>query len=242
MLAIILASLGFGAVAVSADTLPPLPAEERLALPAVGFVRTKGPEKQVVCSGTLVAQDLVITSAHCTMKYVGLMNTVEFIAGRNGTRFIASSGAQEIIRHPVWSHAAGFGKHRYDIAVLRLARPIAAEYVAPISLLPENAPLPERAALVGYQNSPVKLLHGRYDCALNPTTKLGLMTSDCPASKGNSGGAVLTKRNNGWHLAGVIVAQEARTKSALLAELDDWLRGHVKDALKREQRRSARAN
>jgi hypothetical protein len=65
---------------------------------------------------------------------------------------------------------------------------------------------------------------------------LGLISSDCRASGGNSGGAVLTRGGNGWELAGVIVASKRHDASAVVVELDVWLRAHVEAAWQREAR------
>ena len=235
----ILLSCLLGPAALVAEPFPPLKAEERLALPAIGLIKIIGSESIVVCSGTLVAQDLVITSAHCLEKYKGRMQRVEFAAGLTGTRSRATSGAAEVVQHPVWSYASGMGKYVYDIAVVRLSRPITEKRVRSINLYPEDAALPERAALVGYPLTEHFILHGRLNCALTPVAKSGLFSSDCSVSKGTSGGAVLIRAANEWQLAGVIVAASKRDGTALVVEIDQWLRDHVQDALRREATRSA---
>ncbi|MEM6891432.1 MAG: trypsin-like serine protease [Pseudomonadota bacterium] len=235
------ASLIFGAAVAISGSLPPLAPEERKELPAVGLIKAVGPDGVVVCTGTLVAKDLVITSAHCTNRYTGLMNNIEFIAGLNGTRFVANSGAAEIIQHPNWTSASGLKRHRYDVAILRLARPISTDRVRPIDVFPAHLTLPKSGALLGYKSTNTEMLHGSFDCSLSPRSPNGLIASDCPATKGNSGGAVLAEGKDGWQLVGVIVASARINSNALVVALDDWLRSHVKDAHLRDAKRTALA-
>jgi V8-like Glu-specific endopeptidase len=211
-----------------------------MALPAVGLIRATGAESVVICTGTLVASDLVVTSAHCTDKSKGLLKDIEFIAGLNGTRFLANRGVVEVIRHPNWDRTTGMQKFRYDVAVLRLARPIMPERVTPLRVLPMGKNLPADGALVGYRATEVKLLYGRFDCAFAPASTPALFSSDCPASEGNSGGAVLVDTENGLHLAGVIVASSQRADASVAAEFDHWLYEQVDAALGREAQRSAK--
>ena len=241
---IILATfLGFllGAHQAGANSLTTVKPLERFAFSAVGVVKTFGPGSVVLCSGTLVAQDLVVTSAHCLEKYKGLLQHVDFAAGQTGTRALAVSGAAEIIQHPVWSYASGPARLSYDVAVVRLARPIPEERVRSIELLPDDVDMPSEAALLAYKAAREQFLHGRFDCGLAPANSIGLFESDCSVSGGNSGGAVLVQSGDDWKLAGVILASASRDKSTLVVSVDQWLRDHVEDALRREAKRTARA-
>ena len=224
----------FGTSSAMSGSLPMLPAGDRASLSAVGVVRSAGQNGSTLCSGTLVARDLVITSAHCIKQNAGLLHNVEFIAGVNGARFVANSGSVEVLEHPVWRNTSGIGKYRYDVAIIHLSRPIAQGKVQPIRLFSSGKELPERGALVGYRGPKAVALHGRLDCTFSSLSNRGLFASNCPASGGNSGGAVLTRGDNGWELAGIIVASRRLTATAVVIELDDWLRTQVSDALLRE--------
>ncbi len=223
------------------EPLPPLDAGKRMEWTAVGVVNTKGTKGASTCSGTLVAPDLIVTAAHCTTKKDGLLDSLHFIAGQDGTRFVADSSSVEILRYPVWGFASGAIKYRFDLAVVRLGRFIPAKKVRPVPLVPTESALPKAGALLGYQNAPDKSLHGRFDCQLMPTPHLGLFASNCGVISGNSGGAVLVNGPQGWQLAGVIVARKEPEGTALAAEVNDWLREHVSEAWKREAERSASA-
>ncbi|WP_282061288.1 trypsin-like serine peptidase [Roseobacter litoralis] len=222
------------------EGLPVVDGSTRSDWTAVGAVIAQGTEGGSSCSGTLVAPDLIITAAHCTTQKEGLLDSLRFFAGQDGTRFVASSGSIDIIRHPDWADATGSDKYRFDVAVVRLSRPIARDVVSPVLLVPAQRRLPQEAVFLGYQNNTGPRLHGRFDCALYPLTTQGLLTSECHVIRGNSGGAVVVQLEQNWYLAGTIVARREPDGTALAAQLNDWLRGHVSAALKREAQRLAR--
>ena len=109
------ALLFFTMTAVPAsEQLTILPEEDRAAWRAVGLVASKGPDGTVMCSGTLVTPDLVVTAAHCVAHKTRLMDSIQSFAGLNRTRRASTSSAIEVLRYPVWDHATGKkqGAHR----------------------------------------------------------------------------------------------------------------------------------
>ncbi|WP_245897187.1 trypsin-like serine peptidase [Roseobacter denitrificans] len=215
-----------------------LDASARKDWTAVGVVIAQGNDGGSSCSGTLVAPDLIVTAAHCTTQKEGLLGSLRFFAGQDGTRFVASSGSIDVIRHPEWAAATGAARYQFDVAVVRLSRPIPRNVVSPMLLMPHKTPLPESGAFLGYQNPTAPRLHGRFGCALFSRSSQRLFTSDCPVIRGNSGGAIAVRLEQNWYLAGTIVARREPEGTALAAHLDDWLRGHVSNALAREARRT----
>ena len=163
--------------ASASDRLTALPPDERAAWSAIGVIASQGREGVVQCSGVLVAPDLVITAAHCTTKNTGLMDSLQFIAGLDGSRHIASSSAVEIIRHPVWDYASGKNKLRVDLAALRLSRLIPAGKVQAAKLREASRPLAQSGGFFGYQKSAEKSLHGRFGCALTQSLLPNVVTS-----------------------------------------------------------------
>ena len=232
--------LSFATLSSGAERLSALPKAERGAWGAVGVVASKGPDGPVACSGTLVAADLVVTAAHCVAHDTGLMEGIQFIAGLDGTRRIATSSAVEVLRFPVWDHAKGHNRIRLDLAVLRLGRLIPADKQKPIDLLPPEQSLPAAGALLGYQKSRGNSLYGRFGCTLERSRALGVLTSDCLATKGNSGGPVLVKDGDDWLLAAVIVAIDEDQGTTFLVEANGWLFAQVKAAENRETARAAK--
>lgn len=241
-LGFILLSLQVTAVFISfaqAQTLSVLDMNDRQAWTALGVVKARGTKGASSCSGTLVAPDLIVTAAHCTTSKDGLLASLLFSAGQNGTRLIASSGSVEISRHPAWAYASGSTQYRFDLAVVRLSRPIYSDKVRAVPLVPPKTEWPKTGALMGYQSVPGNVLHGRFDCPLTSMVPLGLVASECRVISGNSGGAVLVNIDSKWQLAGVIVARREPEGTALAVAINDWLRRHVNDALKREEQRLA---
>lgn len=215
--------------------LPMLKAEEWSTFSAVGVIRSVGASGATLCSGTLVACDLVVTPVHCIRKDALLMRNVEFMAGMAHGRFVAQSGSIDVLQHLVWNWTKERKRYLYDAAVVRLSRPISSSKVVPLRLTAADQTMNERRALVGYAGrKTASAVRGRFDRALFDFSKHGLFISDCTTTRGNSGGAVLTEGQNGWELAGVIVATKRDTKEAVVVELDDWLRQHVAEALERE--------
>jgi hypothetical protein len=235
---LIMATLFLSAAQTAA--LPPLEPDSRLEWPAIGVVNAFGTEGGSSCSGTLVAPDLVITAAHCTVKKAGLLDGLHFIAGRNGSRIMADSGSVEIMQYPAWGVAPDAMKLRFDLAVIRLSRQIPSDRVRPVDLFPKNAFLPETGALLGYQHSPDNELRGRFDCPLSAQSHVGTISSGCQVSSGNSGGAVLVETADGWQLAAVIVARREPEGTAVAVAINDWLRQLVSEAWARDAKRAAR--
>lgn len=225
----------------ASDRLTALPQEDRAQWSAVGLVTSKGPDGAVLCSGTLVAPDFVITAAHCVAHKTGLMEGIQFIAGMDGTRRVATSSAVEVIRYPVWDHATKSNRLRLDLAGLRLGRLIPQDKVRAAKLVPEDSALPHKGALLGYQNSANKALHGRFDCTLERSQTISVLVSDCAVTNGNSGGPVMVKKGDDWLMVGIIVARNESSGVSMLVEVNDWLRELVRVAQKRETVRSATA-
>lgn len=226
---------------MASERLVVLPPDERPLWAAVGTFSTKGVAGVAGCSGILVAPDLVITAAHCTKKNTGLLDSRMFIAGLDGSRRLATSGAAKIVRHPVYDFTRGNNAFRFDLAVVQLGRPIDADIVEPVALFPQGSALPNNGALLAYRRNAKTSLHGRFDCTLKQTLALGMITSDCIVTSGNSGGAVMVKDGSDWKLAGIIVARNEPEGTAIALELNDWLRDLVRDAKKREAQRAALA-
>jgi protease YdgD len=192
-----------------------LPREIAAQFPAVGRVNSSGFRLQGMCTGTLIAPDVVLTAAHCAPPLKGLAENRMFVAGWDGETYI---GARRIIgarRHPQYKP----GAHRpdYDVGLLFLADPI--EGVEPMRLAEVEA---EKLGIVGYHTQRPHKLSGRLDCPMVGAASF-VIDIACPVISGNSGSPLLQQDKTGdWRVVGVVSSRFAFGAKA--ARLPDWIR------------------
>ena len=117
-----------------------LPKADQPSWNAVGRVNVAGLKRRQMCTGTLVAEDLVLTAAHCLFRDGRAVRAddVHFVAGWRGGDYAAHSVAAEIFIDP--DHDPDLpplsATARNDIAFLRLADPIQTVASLPLAALP----------------------------------------------------------------------------------------------------------
>ena len=92
-------------------------------------------EFTVTCSGTVIAPQVILTAAHCVARNPPREVLV-------GDRFIA---VVDSIAHPMFDDAS----HSYDIAIVRIADPVASVHALPTVTLDQSA-VGMMARIVGY--------------------------------------------------------------------------------------------
>ena len=213
------------------DMLPLLPASERAKWYAVGAVNAAGFKTKASCSGALVAPDLVLTAAHC----VDGGAPRHFVAGLALDGHRAHSASAEFMVHPAYALAKGNARFQYDIALIRLAEPIAANLVSPLvvddRLTAQNGPF----SVVGYSRFRPYLASGRFDCMRTNGIKSLALYLDCPATSGNSGAPVLVQTKDGWRIVAVLIAtlDQGGSARSLAVPVLDWVVQEIDKAKQR---------
>jgi len=228
------------AIAARADPLPDLDSADQRQWTAVGVVNARGRAGAASCSGTLIAPDLVLTAAHCAGKSGGTERQRHFVVGWQPGKYLARRVSVEAHVHPAYGVAQGNTRFRFDVAVLRLDAPFPAHLVSPITPLAPNVSETAPMAVLGYNRNGSDTLAGRFDCPVLPQDTPAILLLGCEVVSGNSGGAVLAWRDDGWHLAGVVVGRVGGENPAAFAvPVGDWILEHWQAAQARAGKSSA---
>ena len=163
-----------------------------------------------ICTGTLIAPDLVLTAGHC-LPAAAEANpaSVRFQPGL-GTATPGPVRRRAMVLHPPATGAAS------DLALLRLDSPLPPE-VPPLPLAPgiQTGPF----LFFGYDRAQPGLAPAATPCralAMIPPQAPRLIGLDCAVVSGNSGGPLLVPGPDGtWQVAGVMVARAGRPLASL---------------------------
>jgi V8-like Glu-specific endopeptidase len=196
---------GVGTVALALLAALPLRAEG--LPPAIGRISYGGvPEPgAAVCSGVLVAPDLVLTAAHCVREAAQNPESIQFSAGWSGDGAGGTPSGQrqaaEVILLPD-SGLAGTEQLLQDVALIVLEAPFPAESFPPLALAAaKEGPF----TLIGFARSAPDRLPDPALC--RPLARPpGLLALDCPVVSGNSGAPLLQRDGTGWRVVAVMVA------------------------------------
>ncbi|MEI4470735.1 trypsin-like serine peptidase [Frigidibacter sp. MR17.24] len=200
--ALTLAALGLAAATPAAATQRSLSAPEARPFAAIGriaYVDAPAPGG-AICSGVLVAPDLVLTALHCVLPATGAPQpgTIRFAVGwRDGRAAAILRGAEVIPPRERWNAIT-------DLALLRLAAPVPATLAIPLPIAAPARP-GETLSLVGWRRdapeAPVRDDACRVETVVPRMAGLG-----CEVVSGNSGAPMMTRGPAGWEIRAITVA------------------------------------
>ncbi len=172
----------------------------------------------VHCSGGLVAENIVLTAAHCLydqrLKQMVSAGMIHFLAGYAHGEYLAHSRASSYIYGEKFNGALGADRRNlpYDWALVVLREPIGREHG---SLSLHKSFIPDEAGHVGLLNSPVVTTAGypkdrahilslEENCSIHKAMGGGIvLLTSCIALHGDSGGPILQKIGEEWMLIGI---------------------------------------
>lgn len=154
-----------------------------------------------ICSGALVAPDLVLTASHCLRAAAADPASVRFDAGWDGGRPAEQRRGAEVILLE-GTPAAGMVGLAEDVALLVLDAPFPSAAVAPLPLMD---PAGSTFTLIGFRrDAPNQPPHR--DICETVASATGLLGFDCAVVSGHSGAPLLARDGTGWRIVAVMVA------------------------------------
>lgn len=200
------------AVALELDRLRMLTSAEQMPWRGVGRINVASIREVSMCTGTLIAEDLVLTAAHCVSdRLTGEAlppGMVHFVAGWRLGQKVGDSEAEAIALHP--AYRAGLDSEMdmsrigADIALVRLATPIPRDKAPFFDVgQPPGSQLP--LTLFSYRRDRPHALTRQRGCGVIGI-RGAVMALGCDVTFGASGSPVFADADGEARLVGVISA------------------------------------
>ncbi len=163
------------------------------------------------CTATLIADDLVLTAAHCLFERgTGALigpDRLEFRAGWRNGRAGAYRDVRRAVVHPRYVHLedAGAGASRWDVALIELVQPIRSSEVHPIAV-GSALPVGAEVGVVSYAHDRSETPALQQRCAV-VAAEDGIMVFSCEVDFGSSGAPVLAMHEDGAEVVSVVSAK-----------------------------------
>ena len=212
--------------ALEFDRLRMLTSAEHVPWRGVGRVNVATSYATSMCTGTLIAEDLVLTAAHCVINpRTGTAyqpGAVHFVAGWRRGQKVGASRAAAITVHPDYRLAAQLdaGQIGADLALIRLADPIPRAKAPFFGIAP--APRPGTPlTLISYRQDRPHALTRQKGCKIIGMRD-GVMALGCNVTFGVSGSPVFMSSGGEMRLVAVVSAMgsDARNPVAYAVLVD----------------------
>ena len=221
------------AAEVGLDTL--MSAEDSRSWRGVGRVNVTDHRRRVMCTGTLIAPDVVLTAAHCLIsRRTGRLyrpEHIHFVTGLYRGRKTGHSRARAVVTHRRWTGApvTTTAAVATDLALIRLEKPMKPRAAEPFTI--GAPPLPGApVSLISYRRDRPYALTRQDGCTYRSMVDT-VMSLDCAVIYGASGAPVFANVDGLPRIVAVLAAMnrygqgvEARAFAARIdIEIDDLL-------------------
>ena len=190
------------------------------ANPFAAAGRIENPESGGTCSAALVQPDVIVTAAHCVTGIETQKLNFRLGDGKQSPTYPTTS----VVVHPLYEAFSEqrFRRLRFDIALIRLSRPV-----------PDQAATPFRLAEVAEEGEGLFLASWRAGEGSRPRQRRclvikgevpGVVTLGCRVQGGESGAPVLRLTSDGMELVAIINSQARQGRQPVAYAADVRLR------------------